>query len=98
MCHPIRIPDRRLFEARRSSYCVIVEDEAHVSNSPPVVADNILVSLRPLVLRVACKHALNANTNTLCTLDRAPALARQEVQAYNTVGVDVRVHRDRSIR
>jgi hypothetical protein len=57
--------------------------------------DEIGIAGRPLLLRVAGQHALQADTNALDVVYGTPALSVEEVEAYDTVGVDVRVVRDR---
>lgn len=71
--------------------------ECNIPRSLAVTAHKLLVTRWSLVLGVACQHTLNAHTNTLNTLNWAPALRAEKVQAYDAVGVNMRVHWYRSI-
>lgn len=51
-----------------------------------------------LRLRIARQHALYTDTHALDIMHRTPALRIQQVQTYNPVAVDVRVHRDGAVR
>lgn len=74
-----------------------VESKRHITRSLPVVADKVGISRRSLVLGVAGQHALNTDADAFDILDRAPACAVQEVQADDSVGVDVGVYWDGTV-
>lgn len=57
-----------------------------------VAAHKLLVAGRSLVLVVARQHALYAHAHTLGALHGAPPLVSQQIEAYDSVRVDVRVH------
>lgn len=76
---------------------VVVVIKVDVLRPKTITADKLLISRRPLVLGVTRQHALKAHANTLDVLDRAPTLVAQQVETYDAVGVDVRVHRDRAV-
>ena len=71
--------------------------ELDVAGSQLVSSYKVLVTGGPLVLVVARQHALDAHADTLDTLDRAPALLAEQVEADDAVGVYVRVHGDRTV-
>lgn len=77
------------------SFCgsdfVIVKIEANVSWPLGVSANKVLVARRPLCLVVAGEHALQAHTHALHIVDGAPALAIKQVEADDSVAVDMRV-------
>ena len=54
-----------------------------------------LVAGRSLVLGIARQHGLQADTHTFHIVNRRPSCAVQQVETYDAVGVDVRVHRYR---
>lgn len=65
--------------------------------SETVASDELLVSGRPLVLGIARQHALEAHAYALDVLDRTPALVAQEIEAYDAVGINVRMHGNRAV-
>ena len=71
--------------------------EVYVPWPQAVPPDELLVAWRSLVLGVPCQHALQAHAHALDVLHGAPALLAEEVEADDAVGVDVGVHRDRSV-
>lgn len=74
-----------------SSDLVVVKDKANISRPLRVVSDEVIVSLRPFLLRVTREHALQADTYALDVVYWRPALSVKEVEADDAVGVDVRV-------
>jgi hypothetical protein len=71
-----------------------MEHEADIPWTLGVVLDKVLVARRPLLLRVAGQHTLQADADALDVVDGAPALAVEEVETYDAVGVDVWVPGD----
>lgn len=76
---------------------IIVVKEPDIPRPLRVPPHEILVARRSLVLRVARQHALDAHADALDVLDGAPALAAEEVEADDAVGVDVWVDRYGSV-
>ena len=76
----------------RHLYFVIVIVELDVLRPRLVCADEVGVAFGTVVFCVAREHALDAHTYALNILYGAPARGAQEVQAYDAVRVDVRVH------
>lgn len=68
--------------------------EFYISRSLSVDTHKLCIARRSLVLAVAGKHALYAHADALGALDGAPSLISQEVEAYDSVRVDVRMHGD----
>jgi hypothetical protein len=77
---------------------VVVINEWHIFQSPPPetsctthTTHELGISLRSLILCVACEHALDGHTDTLHALDRRPPCAEQ-VETNYAVRIDVRVN------
>lgn len=79
----------------RPSDLVVVEDEVDVPRPLCVVPDEVIVTLRSLLLSVAREHALQTDAHALDIVNGRPALSIEQIEAYNAVGVDVRVPGDR---
>jgi len=71
-----------------------MEDEADIPRPLLVVPYKVLISRWSLLLRIACKHTLQAHTYTLYVMNWRPARTVEQVQANDAVGVNVRVPRD----
>ena len=54
-----------------------------------IVFDEVVVARRPLLLCVACKHALQADTNAFNIVYGAPACSVEKVEADDAVCVNV---------
>lgn len=70
---------------------IVVEDEVDIPRPLSIVLDEVIVPWRPLLLGVACKHALQTDADTLHIVYGAPAGSVEKVEADDAVGVDVRV-------
>jgi len=68
----------------------------HISWTFCIGSHEFLVSWGPLGFGVPRQHALQAHANALNVLNRTPTLLPQEIQAYETIRVDVRVDGNRS--
>lgn len=68
-----------------------MKDKIDVTRPLGVVFDKVLIPWRPLLLRVACEHALQADAHAFYVVYRAPASSVEEVKAYDAVCVDVRM-------
>lgn len=66
-----------------------MEHKVDVPGPLRVVLDEVVIAWRPLLLCVARKHALQADTNTLNIVYRTPACSIEKVKADNTVCVDM---------
>lgn len=55
--------------SQSNSDLVIVEHEAYVPRPLRVVSDEVIVTLRPLLLRVARQHALQTDAHALDVVD-----------------------------
>lgn len=75
-------------------YLLVMEDKADISRPLRVVSHKVLVSLWPLLLRVARKHTLQAHAYTLHVVYRRPARAVEQIEADDAVRVNVRVPGD----
>jgi hypothetical protein len=71
------------------SYTRIIIIEVDVLWTLCISPHEILITRRPLILRVAREHALNAHAHALHILDRTPPLATQQIQADNAIGVNM---------
>lgn len=71
------------------SNLIVVENKAYVPWPLRVVPDEIVVSRRPFLLCVACEHALQTDTHAFYIVNRAPALFVEQIEADDTVGVDM---------
>lgn len=60
-----------------------------------IIPHKILISNRPLLLRITRQHALQTHTYALNIVNGRPTAAVQQVEADDAVGVDVRVVGDR---
>jgi len=63
----------------------------NISRSSPIIGHELLIPLRPLILRVPRQHALQTHAYALYVLDGRPALLAEEVETDYAVRVDVRV-------
>jgi len=68
---------------------LIVKDKVNIPRPLSVIPDKVLISLWPLLLRVARKHTLKTDTHAFDVVDRGPAGAVEQVEADDAVGVDV---------
>jgi hypothetical protein len=68
---------------------LIMENKANIPRPLCIIPHKILISLRPLLLRVAREHTLQTNTHALDVVDGRPAGAVEQVEADDAVGVDV---------
>jgi hypothetical protein len=66
----------------------------YIAGTLGVSPDKLLVSWRAFILRISRQHALDAHADALDILDRTPALGPEEIEADDSVAVDVRVHGD----
>ena len=69
-----------------------MEVEVDVPRSPRIVPHEVLISRWPLILRIACEHALQTYANTLHIMYGTPRLPVKQIEADDAVGVNVRVH------
>ena len=76
---------------------VVVVIELHVPRTQAVASDELFVPGRALVLCIASEHALNTHADALYILNRTPALSTKEIQTYDAICVDMRMHWDWSI-
>lgn len=81
---------------RTRLYVVIIVKEVDVAGPASVVRDEVAVAWRSFVTCICGQHALNAHADALNRLYRWPAGWTEEVQAYDSVAVYVRVDRDRA--
>lgn len=88
------MPNAKAEHNPTKSNAVIVEDEVHIARTQTISSDEVGIARWSFVLAVACEHALNTQTYALHTLDRRPALAAEQVQADDAIGVDVGMHGD----
>jgi hypothetical protein len=72
-----------------------MENEVDVSRPLRVVPYEALVARRSLVLCIAGQHALQTDTHALYVMYRRPPLTVKQIETYNAIRVDVRMHRDR---
>lgn len=70
-----------------------MEHKVNVPRPLRIVLDKVVVARWSLLLCVACKHALQADTNALDIVYRAPACSIKKVEADDAVCVDVWVPR-----
>jgi len=68
-----------------------MENKVDILRPLLVVLDEVLVPWWSLLLRITRQHALETDTDTFYIMYRRPTLTVEEVQAYNTVRVNVRV-------
>jgi hypothetical protein len=71
--------------------------ELHVPRAQAVASDELFVPGRALVLCITSEHALDTHADALYVLNRAPTLSTKEIQADETIRVDMRMHRNWSI-
>jgi len=71
-----------------------MEDEADIPRPLLVVSYKVLISRWSLLLRVACKHTLQAHTYTLYVMDRRPTRTVEQVKANDAIRINVWVPRD----
>lgn len=71
-----------------------MKDKINISRPLSVIPHKVLISLRPLLLRVARQHTLETDTHAFDVVDGGPAGAVEQVEADDAVGVDVRVDGD----
>ena len=72
-------------------------EEVNIPWPSTVGSHKLRIALGPLVLGVAREHALQTHAHALDVLDGAPALLAEQVETYYAVGVDVRVHWNRTV-
>lgn len=68
---------------------LIMKDKINISRPLSVIPHKVLISLRPLLLRVARQHTLKTDTHAFDVVDGGPAGAVEQVEADDAVGVDV---------
>jgi hypothetical protein len=71
--------------------------ELHVPRAQAVASDELFVPGRALVLCIASEHALDTHADALYVLNRTPTLSTKEIQTYDAIRVDMRMHWDWSI-
>lgn len=71
--------------------------EVDIAGSLAVGPNEVSIARRPLVLRVAGQHALEAHAHALDVLDGAPALRAEQVKTYDAIRVDMGVNGDRPV-
>jgi len=76
---------------------IVVVIKINVPWSPSIISHKVFVAFWPLVLRIAGQHTLYAHAYALDILHGTPALGAEEVEADYAVGVNVWVHRDRTV-
>ena len=68
-----------------------MKNKANIPRPLGIIPYEILIALRPLLLRVTRKHTLQTDTHTLDVVNRRPTGTVEQVEADDAVGVDVRV-------
>jgi hypothetical protein len=76
---------------------IVVVIEVNVSWPKPIAPDEFLISRRPLILGITRQHTLYAHADALDALNWAPSLLAEQVETNDAVGVDMGMHRDRSV-
>ena len=66
-----------------------MKDKINISRPLSVIPHKVIISLWPFLLRVARKHTLKTDTHAFDVVDGGPAGAVEQVEADDTVGVDV---------
>ena len=72
----------------------ILVDKSNVPRPLRVPPDKLLIARWPLVLGIPSQHALKAHAYRLHILNGRPALRAEQVEADDTVGIDVRMDGD----
>ena len=68
---------------------IIMKDPRDIPRALPVLPDKLVIARRQLPSVVAGQHALDADAHGLDVVDGRPAVAGEQVQADDAVGVDV---------
>ena len=68
-----------------------MKNKANIPRPLGIIPHEILIALRPLLLRITRKHTLQTDTHTLDVVNRRPTGTVEQVEADDAVGVDVRV-------
>lgn len=71
--------------------------ELHVPRAQAVASDELFVSGRALILCITSEHTLDTHADALYVLYGTPTLSTKQVQTYDAIRVDVRMHGDWSI-
>jgi hypothetical protein len=74
------------------SDCVVMKVPVDIPRPTSITPNKCLVPWRSFILRVAGKHALQADAYTFDIVNRRPCSFVKEVETYYAVGVDVRVY------
>ncbi len=94
---PLLLSQLPAASGRSLLYLVVVVVKVNIARPLPVVAHKVSVAWRPLVLRVAGQHALEAHAHALDVLHGAPSLRTQQIEADDAIRVYVRMDRDRPV-
>ena len=78
------------------SYVVVLIDEVDIADTAAVVSDEFLVAGWPLVTVVRSQHALEAHADTFDSLNWRPAGRSEQIEANDSVAVDVGMHGNRA--
>lgn len=78
-------------------YSIVMVVELHVPRAQAVASDELFVTRRTLVLCIASEHTLDTHADALYVLNWTPTLSTKEIQTYDAIRVDMRMHRDWSI-
>jgi len=76
------------------SNLIIMKHKIDIPRPRPIRPHKVIIPLWPLLLRVAGEHRLQADANGFHVVDGRPALAIEQVEADDAVGVHVRVPGD----
>jgi hypothetical protein len=68
-----------------------MKNKANIPRPLGIIPHEILIALRPLLLRITRKHTLQTDTHTLDVVNRRPTGTVEQIEADDAVGVDVRV-------
>lgn len=75
---------------------IILVYERDISNSTSIEGHKFTIAGWAFVTGISCKHALQTHANAFHCLDRGPSARAQEIETYDAVAVDMRVHGDRT--
>ena len=68
-----------------------MKNKANIPRPLGIIPHEILIALRPLLLRITRKHTLQTDTHTLDVVNRRPTGTVEQIETDDAVGVDVRV-------
>jgi len=74
-----------------------MKNKANIPRPLGIIPHEILIALRPLLLRITRKHTLQTDTHTLDVVNRRPTGTVEQIEADDAVGVDVGVHWNRTV-